>query len=65
MAYVAVGSLLGHVWGDNSYGQLTLFNEVIRLVIDAYVEPVNLDRAMAGADLGLGRPERGDSTHPD
>jgi carboxyl-terminal processing protease len=65
MAYVAVGSLLGHVWGDNSYGQLTLFNEVIRLVIDAYVEPVNLDRAMAGADLGLTDALDGDSAYLD
>ena len=53
MAYIAVGSLLGRVFGDTSYGQLAVFNEVIRLVLDAYVEPINLDRAMAGADLGL------------
>ena len=30
------------------YGQLALFNEVVRLVLDAYVEPVNVDRAMNG-----------------
>ena len=52
IGYVAVGSLLGRVLGDTSYGQLAIFNEVVRLVLDAYVEPVNVDRAMAGRDSG-------------
>ena len=38
VAYVAVGSLLGRVFGDTTYGQLAVFNEVVRLVLDAYVE---------------------------
>jgi hypothetical protein len=45
IGYVALGSLLGRVLGDTSYGQLAIFNEVVRLVLEAYVEPVNLDRA--------------------
>ena len=53
VAYVAVGSLLGRVFGDTTYGQLAVFNEVVRLVLDAYVEPVNIDRAMMGARMGL------------
>jgi carboxyl-terminal processing protease len=61
--YIAVGILLGRVLGDTSYGQLSVFNEVVRLVIDAYVEPVNLDRAMAGADLGLTEALDGDSAY--
>ncbi len=65
MGYVAVGSLLGRVFGDTSYGQLALFNEVIRIVLDAYVEPVNLDRAMAGADQGLLEALDGDSAYLD
>jgi carboxyl-terminal processing protease len=60
--YVALGTLLGRVFGDTTYGQLSIFNEVVRIVIDAYVEPVNLDRTMAGADLGLTEALDGDSS---
>src|SRR5258706_12491878 len=65
VAYVAVGSLLGRVFGDTSYGQLAVFNEVVRLVVEAYVEPVNIDRAMAGARLGLGDALDGGSSYLD
>ncbi len=65
IGYVALGSLLGRVIGDTSYGQLAIFNEVVRLVVEAYVEPVNLDRAMAGARLGLGDALDGDSGYLD
>lgn len=65
IGYVAVGSLLGKALGDTSYGQLAIFNEVVRLVIDAYVEPVNLDRAMAGARLGMADALDGDSSYLD
>jgi carboxyl-terminal processing protease len=65
VAYVALGSVLGRVLGDTSYGQLTVFNEVMRLVIDSYVDPVNVDRAMAGADLGLTEALDGDSAYLD
>jgi carboxyl-terminal processing protease len=65
IGYVAVGSLLTRVFGDTSYGQLAIFNEVVRLVLDAYVEPVNLDRAMAGARLGMTDALDGDSAFLD
>ncbi len=65
IGYIAVGSLLGRVLGDTSYGQLAIFNEVIRLVLDAYVEPVNVDRAMAGARLGMSDALDGDSSYLD
>ena len=65
IGYVAAGSLLGRVLGDTSYGQLAIFNEVMRLVLDAYVEPVNLDRAMAGARLGMADALDGDSAYLD
>ena len=65
IGYIALGSLLGRVLGDTSYGQLAVFNEVVRLVLDAYVEPVNLDRAMAGARLGLTEALDGDSAYLD
>ena len=65
IGYIAVGSLLGKALGDTSYGQLAIFNEVVRLVLDAYVEPVNLDRAMAGARLGMADSLDGDSSYLD
>jgi len=65
IGYIAVGSLLGRALGDTSYGQLAVFNEVVRLVIDAYVEPVNLDRAMMGARLGMADALDGDSAYLD
>jgi carboxyl-terminal processing protease len=63
--YIALGSFLGRVLGDTTYGQLALFNEVVRIVLDSYLEPVNLDRAMAGANLGLGDALDGDSAYLD
>ena len=63
VGYVAVGSLLSRVLGDSTYGQLAVFNEVVRIVLDAYVEPVNLERAMAGARLGLADALDGDSAY--
>lgn len=63
--YIAVGSYLGRVFGDTTYGQLALFNEVVRIVLDSYLEPVNLDRTMTGADLGLGDALDGDSAYLD
>jgi carboxyl-terminal processing protease len=65
IGYVAVGSLLARVLGDTSYGQLAIFNEVIRLVLDAYVEPVDVERAMAGARLGMTDALDGDSAYLD
>jgi carboxyl-terminal processing protease len=65
IGYVAVGSLLTRVLGDTSYSQLAIFNEVVRLVIDDYVEPVNIDRAMAGARVGMADALDGDSAYLD
>jgi carboxyl-terminal processing protease len=65
IGYVFGGLLLGRVMGDTSYGQLSIFNEVVRLVLEAYVEPVNIDRAMAGARLGLTEALDGDSAYLD
>jgi len=65
VGYIAVGSLLSRVMGDTSYTQLAIFNEVMRIVLEAYVEPVNLDRAMGGARLGLTEALDGDSAYLD
>ena len=63
IGYIALGSVLGRVRGDSTYGQLAVFNEVMRIVLDAYVDPVNLDRTMAGARLGLTEALDGDSAY--
>ena len=63
VGYIAVGSLLGRVLGDSTYGHLAVFNEVLKIVMDAYVDPVNVDRAMAGARLGLTEALDGDSAY--
>src|SRR5215468_9309000 len=65
IGYIAVGSLLGRVFGDSTYAQLSIFNEVVRLVIDAYVDRVDVDRAMAGARLGMTEALDGDSAYLD
>jgi carboxyl-terminal processing protease len=65
VAYSLGGFVLGRVLGDTTYGQLALFNEVLRIVLEAYVEPVNVDRAMNGARLGLTDALDGDSAYLD
>jgi carboxyl-terminal processing protease len=65
VAYVALGSLLGRVQGDSTYGQLALFNEVVHQVRDSYVEPVDLDRTLASAEAGLTEALDGDSAYLD
>src|SRR5262245_42507783 len=62
-AYIALGTLLGRVFGDTTYGQLSIFNEVVRIVIESYVEPINVERTMAGANLGLTEALDGDSAY--
>ena len=63
ICYFAVGSLLGRALGDSTYSQLAIFNEVLSLVMNAYVEPVELDRTMRGAELGLTEALDGDSAY--
>jgi len=65
VAYTVLGALPGHVAGDTTYGQLAVFNEVVRMVNEAYVEPVNMERALATADMGLTEALDGDSAYLD
>lgn len=63
-----VGSIAGRVFGDTTYGQLTLFNEVLRHVLDDYVDqltPQRVDSAMAAADMGLMDALDGDTAYLD
>lgn len=65
IGYIAAGAFLGRVLGDSSYGQLAIFTEVVKYVDESYVEPVNMDRAIAGARLGLADALDGDSSYLD
>src|SRR4029450_11141723 len=59
------GARRGWVAGDATYGQLAVFKEVVRLVNEAYVEPVNMERALSTADMGLTEALDGDSAYLD
>ena len=56
LAFVVVGGLLGHAsgrTGDETYQHLRVFQDVVTLVLNNYVEEVKVDRAMEGAMKGL------------
>jgi carboxyl-terminal processing protease len=65
VGYVAAGSLVGLVRSDSSYSQLSVFNEVVHIIGEAYVEPVNMDRALNTANQGLTEALDGDSAYLD
>jgi carboxyl-terminal processing protease len=55
LAFVIVGGLMGQerVPGDHVFRHLRVFEDVIQLVMQNYVEEVKVDRAMEGAMKGL------------
>ena len=54
LAFVLVGGLLGKtITRSNTYQQLRIFEDVISLVTNNYVEEVEIDRVMTGALRGL------------
>jgi len=56
LAFVIVGGLIGDAAarpGDQSIRHLAVFEDVVSLVLNNYVEEVKVDRAMAGAMRGL------------
>src|SRR3954447_9090021 len=56
LAFVVVGGLMGHAsarTGDETYQHLRVFQDVVSLVLNNYVEEVKIDRAMEGALKGL------------
>jgi carboxyl-terminal processing protease len=66
IGFLLAGSIAGRVLGDTAYGQLTLFNEVLRHVLDGYVDPLSpdrLDNAMEAADMGLMDALDGDTAY--
>ena len=54
IAFVVIGGFLGRaVAREDSYGHLRIFEDVVSLIIDNYVETVDIDRVMEGAMRGL------------
>jgi carboxyl-terminal processing protease len=56
LAFVIVGGLMGKASanrGDETFQHLRVFEDVIRLVMNNYVEDVKVDRVMEGAMRGL------------
>jgi carboxyl-terminal processing protease len=54
VAFVVIGSLLGKTLASQgAYEHLRVFEDVVSLVTQNYVEPVNVDKVMSGAMRGL------------
>jgi carboxyl-terminal processing protease len=54
IAFALVGGLLGKVMArDDTYQHLRVFQDVVGLVVDSYVEEVDIRKAMRGALRGL------------
>jgi carboxyl-terminal processing protease len=56
LAFVIVGGLMGNASaraGEDTFQHLAVFQDVIRLVMNSYVEEVKVDRVMEGAMRGL------------
>ena len=54
IAFAVIGGYLGQALAkDDTYQHLRVFQDVIQLVLNTYVEPVDIDKAMRGAMNGL------------
>lgn len=54
VAFAIVGGVLGKVMAkEETYQHLKIFDDVVNLIANNYVEPVNLDKVMHGAMHGL------------
>ncbi len=59
--YLASGPLMRQALGDTGYTQLSIFHEVVSMIRDSYVDPVNMDRTLDAAESGLLEALDGDS----
>src|SRR5207247_11333445 len=54
IAFAIVGGFLGKVLArEDTYQHLKVFDDVVNLITNNYVEPVNVDKVMNGAMRGL------------
>ncbi len=63
--YLASGPLMRRALGDTGYTQLSIFHEVVSMIRDSYVDPVNMDRTLSAAESGLLEALDGDSGYLD
>ncbi len=63
--YLASGPLMRRALGDTGYTQLSIFHEVVSMIRESYVDPVNMDRTLDAAASGLLEPLDGDSGYFD
>ena len=64
LAYTLVGGLLGRVVArESTYTHLRVFEDVVSLVTDNYVEPIDTERIMQGALWGLAEGLDPDSSY--
>ena len=64
LAYTLVGGLLGRVVArEDTYRHLRVFEDVVSLVTDNYVEPIDTERIMEGALWGLAEGLDADSSY--
>ena len=63
--YLASGPLMRRALGDTGYTQLSIFHEVVSMIRDSYVDPVNMDRTLDAAESGLLEALDGDSGYLD
>ena len=64
LAFTLVGGFLGRVTArEGTYSHLRVFEDVVRLVTDNYVEPIDPERIMQGALWGLAEGLDADSTY--
>ena len=66
MAFALVGGYLGHAMAkDGTFQHLRVFEDVVSLVVNNYVEEVDVEEAMRGALNGSGRWPRSRQRLPD
>lgn len=63
--YLASGPLMRRALGDTGYTQLSIFHEVVSMIRDSYVDPVNMDRTLDAAESGLLEALDGESGYLD
>ena len=63
--YLASGPLMRKALGDTGYTQLSIFHEVVSMIRETYVDPVNMDRTLEAAEAGLLEALDGDSGYLD
>jgi carboxyl-terminal processing protease len=65
IAFAVIGGFLGNAFarGDDTYGRLRVFQDVVALIMSNYVEEPDVDKVMSGAMRGLAEGLDSDSAY--